>query len=119
MKAEKLWRESIELNENNCDAIVNLAQCRYRCDDLEEGDQLLKKAGVLSRSNSFCLLNKAKARFYYWQRNKELDGVEERLIEAKTLLDFAAKILKRGDQYYAKTRSEIDFFKVKLRRIKM
>ncbi|WP_206378412.1 hypothetical protein [Vibrio cholerae] len=119
VKAEKLWRESIELNENNCDAIVNLAQCRYRCDDLEEGDQLLKKAGALSRSNSFCLLNKAKARFYYWQRNKELDGVEERLVEAKTLLDFAAKSLKRGDQYYAKTRSEIDFFKVKLRRIKM
>ncbi|MCG9609725.1 hypothetical protein L1D41_08460 [Vibrio harveyi] len=118
VKAELLWRESIKLNENNCDAIVNLAQCRYRSDDLEEGDSLLKKAGALSRSKSFCLLNKAKARYYYWRRNKGLDGVGERLKEAKTLLDDATKNLKRGDQYFAKTRHEIDFFKVKLRKIK-
>jgi tetratricopeptide (TPR) repeat protein len=119
VKAEKLWRESIGLNENNCDAIVNLAQCRYRSDDLEEGDRLLKRAEALSRSKSFCLLNKAKARYYYWQRNKGLDGVEERLKEAKTFLDYAAKSLKQGELYYAKTRHEIDFFLVKLRKIKM
>ncbi|MEM5533399.1 ATP-binding protein [Pseudoalteromonas arctica] len=119
LRAEELWRDSIELNENNCDAIVNLAQCRYRNDDLEEGDNLLIKAGALSRSQSFCLLNKAKARYYYWSRNKGIEKVEERLEEAMFLLDNASKTLRNRDKYYAKTLHEINFFKVKLKKIKL
>ena len=119
LQAEELWRESINLNENNCDAIVNLAQCRYRSDDLNEGDKLIEKAGNLSRSQSFCLLNKAKARYFYWRRHKGLKDVAQRLKEAKTLLDDANKNLKRGEQYYAKIRDEIAYFQVKLRKIKL
>lgn len=117
VRAEELWRESISLNENNCDAIVNLAQCRYRNDDLTEGDALLKRAGRLSRSQAFCLLNKAKARFYYWQRNKKMEGVAERLKEAKILVDNAYKSLDRREQYYPKNLDEINALRVKLRKI--
>ncbi|WP_194868576.1 ATP-binding protein [Pseudoalteromonas sp. PPB1] len=116
-KAEGLWREAIALNENNCDAIVNLAQCLYRVGNLVAGDKLLDRAEKLSRSKSFCQLNKAKARYYYWQRNKELDGVEKRLIEASKFIDLATKSLNTKENYYYKTRDEIESFKVKLRKV--
>ncbi|PMI33524.1 hypothetical protein BCT30_04965 [Enterovibrio norvegicus] len=116
-KADDLWRESIELNGNNCDAIVNLALSRYRNDDLLEGDELMEKARRLSRSYSFCLLNQAKARIYYWLRNKNASDATETLIAAAKLLEQARRRLDINEQYYAKNRDEINHYSARLQNL--
>lgn len=117
VKAEKLWREAIRINDLNCDALVNLALSRYRVDDIEEGDRLLDSARMLSRTFSFCALNKAKARVHFWQRNKRHKDAESKLIEAAQFLEDARKKLNKSDPYFSKNRDEIDKLSVRIKRI--
>ncbi|MBR8845478.1 hypothetical protein [Pseudoalteromonas sp. JC3] len=117
VKAEALWRDAIRINTSNCDALVNLALIRYRENDLEEGDKLLDKARGLSRSFSFCALNKAKARFYYWKRNKRYSDSKSRLLESAQLIEEARKNLDKNDPYYRKTRHDIETFNMMLNKI--
>ncbi|KLV01169.1 ATP-binding protein [Photobacterium aphoticum] len=116
-RAEKLWREAIRINASNCDALVNLAIIRYRNDDLVEGDSLLDSARQLSRTFSFCALNKAKARLYYWQKNKDHKDSEKRLLEAAKFLEDARKKLDPTEQYFRKNRDEINALAAKLQHI--
>ncbi|MFN1535583.1 hypothetical protein [Vibrio jasicida] len=116
-RAEALWREAININSHNCDALVNLAISRYRNNDIEEGDELIDKARQLSRSYSFCALNKAKARFHYWQRNRDLSSSQGRLIEAVQLLDQARRKLNPKEQYYAKNRAEIEKLSAQIKQV--
>lgn len=117
IKAEELWREAIRINDLNCDALVNLALSRYRVDDLDEGDRLLDSARQLSRTFSFCALNKAKARLHFWQRNKRHKDAENKLIEAAQFLEDARKRLNKSDRYFAKNREEIDKLSARIHHI--
>ena len=117
VKAENLWRKAIRVNNSNCDALVNLALARYRNDDLIEGDSLMDSARHLSRSFSFCALNKAKARVFFWKRNKNNKNAENKLLEAAAFLREAKNNLDSTDRYIWKTKDEINTLYAELQRI--
>lgn len=106
-RAEGLWQHSLELNPNNCDSIVNLAILNYQRNDIPEGDKYIDKARQLSRSYSFCLLNKAKARYYSWKRGAYNENQLDILKKASTQIDEATKKLIKTDKYHMKIKDDI------------
>lgn len=110
-RALQLALKAVELNNKNCDALVNVALIYYRQDNTTKGDQYIDIAESLGRAKSFCNLRKAIARYHY--TFKEINKSEK-----LQFLDVADKYLRVADRsfdpqipYAAKTKRSIDKFK--------
>ncbi|MEE2577498.1 hypothetical protein, partial [Pseudomonas aeruginosa] len=55
-RAKTLSVRAVELDQNNCDALVGLALANYRLGDIPNGDSNTDKAGRKGRPPSFCFL---------------------------------------------------------------
>ncbi|HHB0583170.1 TPA: type IV pilus biogenesis/stability protein PilW, partial [Escherichia coli] len=77
-EALKYALKAIELNNENCDALVNVALIHYRQNNIPEGDKYIDKAESLGRAKSFCLLRKAIARYHLI--SKDISKDEKNLI---------------------------------------
>lgn len=119
-KAEELWKKSIELNPNNCDAVVNMALCKYRSNQIDKGDLLIEEARKLGRTFAFCSYNKAKARYYSWIRSSDKQADIDLLNDSFSLLTTATRKSSPKDRYSAKVEEEIKdlFLKVRTQKIK-
>ncbi|CAJ1880870.1 hypothetical protein PEKONANI_03345 [Aeromonas jandaei] len=110
-RALQLALKAVELNNKNCDALVNVALIYYRQDNTTKGDQYIDIAESLGRAKSFCNLRKAIARYHY--TFKEINKSEK-----LQFLDLADRYLRVADRsfdpqipYAAKTKRSIDKFK--------
>lgn len=107
-RAEELWVKSVKLNPNNCDAVVNIALSRYRSGNLIEGDQYIDYSRKLGRSFAFCMLNKAKARYYLWKRSGEKGTFLEVLEQASGFIkEGLRKTRNNSDSYDNKVKQEL------------
>jgi tetratricopeptide (TPR) repeat protein len=105
--AEKISKKAIELDNNNCDAIVGIALVYYRLGNIPEGDNYIDQAGLKGRTDSFCNLRKAIARYH--KEQSEIDINEKILLleDALEKLEHAEKRNKNNGGYDAKNRSDI------------
>ena len=106
--ALEISKRAVELDEKNNDAVVGLALVHYRRNNIEEGD---KQIDVLSkrdgRSQSFCLLRKAIARYHIAKADSNLDRSIRLLQESADFLDNAERKVKNNFGYEAKTYQDI------------
>ncbi|WP_205952176.1 tetratricopeptide repeat protein [Pantoea stewartii] len=105
--AKKISLKAVELDPNNCDAIVGLALVYYRLGDIVEGDKLIDKAQHAGRTKSFCLLRKAIARYYQARNEESLDRKIEHLQVALEFLEAAEKNNSNSKGYDAKNKTDI------------
>ncbi|SIP94257.1 tetratricopeptide repeat protein [Marinobacterium stanieri] len=114
--AKEISKKAIELDDNNCDAIVGLALVHYRLGELNEGDTLIEMAKSKGRPLSFCLLRKAIARFYKSREETNINKKLEILEEAFDLLEKAEKSNSRSNGYDEKNHRDIIKYKDLTRR---
>ncbi|MCW0350903.1 hypothetical protein [Pantoea ananatis] len=102
---------AVELNEQNCDAIVNAALIYYRLDNIQQGDEYIDKAEHHGRPKSFCHLRKAIARYHLSSKN--ISKEERRLVlnDAEKHLRLAEKNYSPGIPYSIKTRKSMEKIK--------
>lgn len=105
--AEKISKKAIELDKNNCDAIVGLALVYYRVGNIEEGDNYIEQARLKGRTYSFCYLRKAIARYHKEKNETDLNNKILLLEEASEKLGLAEKINIPNGGYDAKNLKEI------------
>ncbi|EOA2958584.1 TPA: hypothetical protein ACGIZ8_000912 [Yersinia enterocolitica] len=103
--------KAVELNDKNCDALVNVALIYYRQDNILLGDQYIDRAESLGRAKSFCYLRKAIARYHYTFKEIKKNNI-------LLLLDDSDKLLKTAERYFIpqipyamKTKNSIEKFK--------
>ncbi|EIX9761266.1 tetratricopeptide repeat protein [Klebsiella pneumoniae] len=105
--AKIISEKAVELDKNNCDAIVGLALVNYRLGNIPEGDKYIDLAQNAGRSLSFCLLRKAIAR-YYQAKNEEI--IDRKIIFLEVALDFLEQADRKNTiakGYDAKNKSDI------------
>lgn len=83
--------KAVELDPNNCDAVVTLALVHYRLNDIPKGDEHIDVAYKLGRPKAFCLLRKAIARFHLSYTTHDSEVFEAVLKSADILLKQALK----------------------------
>lgn len=105
--AKSMSEKAIEIDPNNCDAIVGLALAYYRLQDIEKGDKHIDEAGKRGRSNSFCLLRKAIARYHKARNIEDIDSQIDCLEEVSLMLEQAAKRNLGSGGYDAKNSKDI------------
>lgn len=105
--AKKMSEKAFELDPNNCDAIVGLALACYRLQDISEGDKYIDEAEKKGRSQSFCLLRKAIARYHKARNFLDIDSQIGCLEETSQILDLAAKRNHGSGGYDAKNSKDI------------
>lgn len=110
-EALKYALKAIELNNENCDALVNVALIHYRQNNIPEGDKYIDKAESLGRAKSFCLLRKAIARYHLISKDISKDEKNLILNEVERLLKLADKNFSPEIPYAMKTKKTIDKFK--------
>lgn len=106
-RAKMLSERAVELDQNNCDAIVGLALANYRLGDIPHGDENIDKAARKGRAPSFCLLRKAIARYHKISDESDINIQISLLEESEQLLTQAQKLASRNDAYNTKTQREI------------
>ncbi|MBA1225315.1 tetratricopeptide repeat protein [Stutzerimonas stutzeri] len=106
-RAKILSERAVELDQNNCDALVGLALANYRLGDIPNGDSNIDKAGRKGRPPSFCYLRKAIARYHKSSEEIDLNAQIALLEEAENLLTQAQKLASKSDAYNTKTQREI------------
>ncbi|EPJ9919839.1 hypothetical protein L4Z50_002601 [Pseudomonas aeruginosa] len=106
-RAKTLSERAVELDQNNCDALVGLALANYRLGDIPNGDSNIDKAGRKGRPPSFCFLRKAIARYHKAFEENDINAQIALLEEAELLLTQAQKLASRNDAYNTKTQREI------------
>lgn len=107
LRAKILSERAVELDQNNCDALVGLALANYRLGDITNGDINIDKAGQKGRTPSFCSLRKAIARYHKTFEVNDLNAQIELLENADHLLTQAQKLASKNDAYNTKTQREI------------
>ncbi|NEG58955.1 tetratricopeptide repeat protein [Pantoea agglomerans] len=110
-KALPLALKAIELNVQNCDALVNTALIYHRLNNISMGDEYIDKAEILGRSKSFCCLRKAMARYHFSFKDMSRDEKLLLLSEAQKWLKLAEKNYTKHIPYAAKTKLGIEKFK--------
>jgi tetratricopeptide (TPR) repeat protein/GTPase SAR1 family protein len=105
--AKKISKKAVELDNNNCDAVVGLALVYYRLGDLIKGDEYIDKTHDLGRSYSFCYLRKSIARYHKARNVSDLDEAIKMLEDAQELLISAEKSNKKSCGYDIKNANEI------------
>ena len=109
--AKKMSEKAVELDDNNCDAIVGLALSCYRLGDIEEGDKYIDYAEEKGRSSSFCLLRKAIARYHNARELSHIDDKIKCLEETFVILELAEKRNRGNGGYDAKNSRDIKRYK--------
>ncbi len=109
--AKKMAEKAVELDPNNCDALVDLALINYRLEDLLNGDKYIEKAKETGRPESFCLLRKAIARYHQADKMYKFNDSIPMLVEATEMLKLAEKTNIKSDSYSAKNLQNIIKFK--------
>lgn len=105
--AKELSEKAVELDKNNCDAIVGLALVHYRLGNIADGDKYIDQAQNAGRSLSFCILRKAIARYYQARDEESIDRKIEFLETALHLLEQADKKNTNDRGYDAKNKRDI------------
>jgi tetratricopeptide (TPR) repeat protein len=105
--AKKMSVKAFELDPNNCDAIVGLALACYRLQDISEGDKYIDEAEKKGRSQSFCLLRKAIARYHKARDVEDIDSQIDCLEDTSQILELAAKRNLGNGGYDAKNSKDI------------
>jgi len=116
--AREVSKKAVELEPDNCDAVVGLALVHYRIGDIEEGDRAIEHAGQVGRPLSFCLLRKAIARYY---KSKEVSGFDlrlELLDKSLEFLDKAGRSNNNSGGYDAKNLKDIKRYQGLVKRAK-
>ncbi|MGG6099882.1 hypothetical protein [Pantoea allii] len=103
--------KAIELNEQNCDAIVNAALIYYRLDDILRGDEYIDKAEYHGRPKSFCHLRKAIARYHLSSKNISNEDKALVLNDSEKHLRLAEKNYSPGISYSIKTKKSMEKIK--------
>lgn len=103
--------KAVELNESNCDALVNIALIHYRQDDIPLGDKYIDRAEALGRAKSFCYLRKAIARYHFTFKVMSIEDKQLILNDADRLLKLAERFFTSSMPYAAKTKKSINTFK--------
>jgi tetratricopeptide (TPR) repeat protein/archaellum biogenesis ATPase FlaH len=105
--AKAMSEKAFKLDPNNCDAIVGLALACYRLQDIKEGDKYIDEAEKKGRSQAFCLLRKAIARYHKARNIGDIDSQIDCLEEVLLILEQAAKLNLGNSGYDAKNSKEI------------
>ncbi|WP_233979662.1 hypothetical protein [Pectobacterium versatile] len=105
--AKKISEKSVELDKNNCDAIVGLALVHYRLGNIIDGDKYIDQAQEAGRSLSFCMLRKAIARYYQANEEEAIDRKIQLLETTLDLLEQAERKHTNGRGYDAKNKKDI------------
>lgn len=106
-RAKILSERAVELDQNNCDAIVGLALANYRLGNILQGDSNIDKAGRKGRAPSFCFLRKAIARYHKISDENDINVQIALLEDADHMLIQAQKLASKNDAYNTKTQREI------------
>lgn len=109
--AEKISKKAIELDENNCDAIVGLALAYYRIGNISEGDNYIDQARAKGRTYSFSYLRKAIARYHKEKNEADINSKILLLEDAFEKLEKAERINSQNGGYDAKNLKEINRYK--------
>lgn len=109
--AKKMSEKAVELDPNNCDAIVGLALACYRLEEIDEGDKYIDQAEKKGRSQSFCLLRKAIARYHKARDITDINSQIDCLEEASRILDLAARRNQGDGGYDAKNSKDIQRYR--------
>jgi tetratricopeptide (TPR) repeat protein len=115
--AKRMSEKAVKLDSNNCDAIVGMALACYRLEDIEKGDKYIDQAEKKGRSQSFCLLRKAIARYHRVRDIENTDSQIDWLEEAILMLDLAAKRNQGNGGYDAKNSKDIQRYQNLARRM--
>lgn len=110
-QALEMALKAVELNEKNCDALVNIALIYYRQDDISSGDGYIDRAEFLGRAKSFCYLRKAIARYHYTFKIMSVEDKQLILNDSDRFLKLAEKFFTPEIPYAAKTKKSINIFK--------
>ena len=86
--AKRISKRAVDLDNNNCDAIVVHALVCYRLGEIDEGDEYIDKSQQKGRTLSFCLLRKAISRYHV--ANDQID-VENRIAYMESAIEFLGK----------------------------
>ncbi|BEU79507.1 hypothetical protein EAG21025_28200 [Enterobacter asburiae] len=105
-EALKYSKKAVELNPNNCDAVVNLGLVYYRMYDIPKGDGYINMAERLGRPKSFCLLRKAIARYHASYQMVDKEALVKAFVEIDDLLSSAKRSMQKG-AYYNKNIKDI------------
>ncbi|WP_417225973.1 tetratricopeptide repeat protein [Amphritea sp.] len=105
--AKRMSEKAFELDPSNCDAIVGLALACYRLKDINEGDKYIDEAERKGRSQSFCLLRKAIARYHKARDIEVIDSQIACLEDASRILDLAVRRNLGNHGYDAKNSKDI------------
>lgn len=103
--------KAVNLNPENCDAVVTLAIINFRLGDILSGDSLIDKAQKLGRPESFCLLQKGISRYQASRKTGNMRLKEALLESAKDLLSLAERRHSSTFGYGAKNLSDIVKYK--------
>jgi tetratricopeptide (TPR) repeat protein/archaellum biogenesis ATPase FlaH len=114
--AKKMSEKAFELDPSNCDAIVGLALACYRLQDISEGDKYIDEAERKGRSQSFCLLRKAIARYHKARDVEDIDTQIDCLKETFLILELAGKRNFGNGGYDAKNSKDIQRYQDLTRR---
>lgn len=104
--AVNISKKAVELDENNCDALVGLALALYRMNDLEQGDKYIDLASTKGRTKSFCLLRKSIARYHKARDESDIDSQIKLLETAEEQLSQAQILGSRNGGYDLKNSRE-------------
>lgn len=102
---------AVELNETNCDALVNIALIYYRQANITSGDEYIDKAESRGRAKSFCCLRKAIARYHFTFNEMNIEEKKLTLDDSDRFLKLAERFFTPEIPYAAKTKKSIDKFK--------
>jgi tetratricopeptide (TPR) repeat protein len=109
--AKELSQKAVELDKNNCDAIVGLALVHYRLGNIPAGDKYIDQAQESGRPLSFCMLRKAIARYYQASEEESVDRKIQILETTVELLDQAERRITNSRGYDAKNKKDIQRYK--------
>lgn len=112
--AVSISEKAVELDGDNCDALVGLALAKYRLGDLSGGDVYINKSVEKGRPLAFGLLRKGIAR-YYKSKGENLISDKISSLEEASKLFVAAEKANRGRSggYDIKNHKEITIYKAK------
>lgn len=105
--AKRMAEKAVELDPNNCDALVDLALIHYRLEDLYSGDKYIELARKHGRPYSFCLLRKSIARYHQSKNVLDVNNAISLLEKAEKQLLIAERQNEKSDSYHAKNLKEI------------
>jgi tetratricopeptide (TPR) repeat protein len=105
--AKRMAEKAVELDSQNCDALVDLALIHYRLEDLDSGDKYIDLSRKHGRSYSFCMLRKSIARYHQSKNESYIDNAISLLEDAERKLLIAERQNDKSDSYHAKNLKEI------------